>query len=68
MITSTISQHDIKHSYQQIQFWNRDGITYDAISVCRDQWNDIKGNQYSYTTDIRNQNYDDTFINNLNKW
>ena len=68
MITATLEQQDIKLTYQLLCFWINDGITADAVDVCRHKWNALPGNKYSTSQIVRNKDFSSKPIQPVIKW
>lgn len=67
MVTETINKEDIDGYNMNINNWIIDGISTDAIQICRDKWNALPGNNYTCSFKVRNKmDIDD--INQLNRW
>ena len=68
MVTEIIQQNDVHTHYMNIHYWIRNGITNDAVHVCRERWEQINKticNPYL----IRNMKINNlTEIQPINKW
>ena len=70
MITEIIKNDDIDTGYMLIRKWIRNGITNDAVCLCRDRWENINNKNYvntelNYISIIRNQ---DDYPKPISKW
>lgn len=73
MVTQTIELENIRYVHLDINNWISNGITNDALLICRENWEAVNDKEWLLTKNnyiwlIRNQTNALKHINPVNKW